>query len=44
MIKQRWFPYMDEIEWIEYMESKGFHFSEEDKKEAKSKRKTEETS
>jgi hypothetical protein len=38
----RWFPHMNELEWMEYMETKGFHFSEEDKKEVRLKQKTEE--
>jgi len=38
----RWFPHMNELEWMEYMEAKGFHFSEEDKEEVRLKQKTEE--
>jgi hypothetical protein len=38
----RWYPHMNELEWIEFMESKGFHFSEEDKEEVRIKQKKEE--
>jgi hypothetical protein len=35
--KPRYFPHMNSVEWIEFMEAKGFHFSAEQKAAAKAK-------